>query len=297
VLRVLGALVVALAVAPTANAAVKTLTFSYRTHAGIVRPAYLVLPSWYGPARHPAVPLVISPHGRGVNGKYNLRFWGGIAARGPFAVVAPDGQGRRLGPAYSWGYRGQIEDLARMPAVVRRSFPWLRIDAKRIYAIGDSMGAQEALLLAARIRLAGVAAFDPVSDMAARYHAWAVTPGEMDLPGKARIEFGGTPESSPRLYAVRSPITYARSIALSGTPVQLWWSANDAVITDQDVQSTRFYERLVALQARVARVVGGWAHGHAMHPETNLPAALACFGLIPASGIDSPFPASFCSSR
>jgi poly(3-hydroxybutyrate) depolymerase len=297
VLRTLGALVVALAVAPTANGAVKTLTFSYRTHAGIVRPAYVVLPSWYGRARHPAVPLVISPHGRGVNGKYNLRFWGGIAARGPFAVVLPDGQGRRLGPAYSWGYRGQIDDLARMPALLRGAFPWLRIDARRIYAIGDSMGAQEALLLAARIRLAGVAAFDPVSDMAARYRAWAVTPGEMDLPAKARVEFGGTPVKAPRAYAVRSPIAYARSIARSGTPVQLWWSTQDAVITDQDVQSTRFYERLVALHARVARVVGGWAHGHAMHPETNLPAALACFGLIPASGIDSPLPASFCSSR
>ena len=37
-----------------------------------------------------------------------------------------------------------------MPCARRRAFPWLRIDAKRIYAIGDSMGAQEALLLAAR---------------------------------------------------------------------------------------------------------------------------------------------------
>jgi hypothetical protein len=34
-----------------------------------------------------------------------------------------------------------------------------------------------------------------------------------------------------------------------------------------------------------------------MHPETNLPAALACFGLIPRSGIDIPFPGSFCPSR
>src|SRR5262249_36160081 len=155
---------------------------------------------------------------------------------------------------------------------------------------------QEALLLAARMRLAGVAAFDPVSDMAARYRAWGVTPGELDLPAKARVEFGGTPSSSPRLYALRSPITYARPIGRSGTPIQLWWSSQDAVITDHNVQSLRFYDRLVALHARVARVVGDWAHGHAMHPETNLPAALACFGLIPASGIADPFPASFCPS-
>jgi poly(3-hydroxybutyrate) depolymerase len=295
--RVLGALVVALLIAPSAHAGVRTLTFEYRTHDGTMRPAYVVLPSWYGRKRHPAVPLVISPHGRGVDAKYNLRFWGAIAARGPFVVVSPDGQGRRLGPAYSWGYRGQIKDLARMPSLVRRAFPWLRIDARRVYAIGDSMGAQEALLLAARMPLAGVAAFDPVSDMAARYRAWAVTPGEMDLPAKARVEFGGSPSSAPGAYAVRSPIAFTRELARSRTRIQLWWSTKDSVITDHDVQSQRFYARLVAEHARVARVVGDWAHGHAMHPETNLPAALACFGLIPSRGIESPLPASFCSTR
>jgi poly(3-hydroxybutyrate) depolymerase len=295
--RLLGALAAALLIVPSAHAGVRTLAFAYRTHAGTVRPAYLVLPSWYGVHRHPAIPLVISPHGRGVDGKYNLRFWGAIAARGPFAVVSPDGQGRRLGPGYSWGYRGQIDDLARMPLLARRAFPWLRIDAKRVYAIGDSMGAQEALLLAAHTQLAGVAAFDPVSDMRARYRAWGVTSGEMDLPAKARIEFGGSPSTAPSAYAARSPISFARTIARSRTPVQLWWSTQDAVITDHDAQSQRFYDRLVALHARVARVVGGWAHGHAMHPKTNLPAALACFGLIPRSGIDIPLPGSFCTSH
>jgi poly(3-hydroxybutyrate) depolymerase len=292
--RALTALAAALLLAPSAGAGVRTLTFAYRTHGGAVQTAYLVLPSWYGPRRHPAIPFVISPHGRGVGGRYNLRFWGAIAARGPFAVVSPDGHGRRLGPAYSWGWRGQIDDLARMPLLARRAFPWLRIDASRVYAIGDSMGAQEALLLAARMRLAGVAAFDPVSDLAARYRAWAITPGEQDLPPKARIELGGTPSSAPRAYAARSPISFVRAIARSGTPVQLWWSTQDAVITDHDVQSARFYARLVAAHARVARVVGTWAHGHAMHPESNLPLALACFGLIPRAGVADPFPGGFC---
>jgi poly(3-hydroxybutyrate) depolymerase len=276
---------------------VRTLTFHYRTHAGTIRPAYLVLPAWYGKQRHPRIPFVISPHGRGVNGKYNLRFWGGIAARGPFAVVSPDGQGRRLGPAYSWGWRGQIEDLARMPALARRAFPWLRIDAHRVYAIGDSMGAQEVLLLGTRMKLAGIAAFDPVSDMTARYRAWSVTPGEMDLPAKARVEIGGTPSSARQAYAARSPISFARELARSRVPIQLWWSTQDAVITDHDLQSQRFYDRLLSLHARVARVVGDWAHGHAMHPETNLPAALACFGLIPRAGVQTSFAGSFCPSR
>jgi poly(3-hydroxybutyrate) depolymerase len=283
--------------ASAAHAGVRTLTFTYRSSAGPEAKAYLVLPSWYGPSRHPALPFVISPHGRGVSGTYNLRFWGAIAGRGPFIVVSPDGHGRKL-PFYSWGWRGQIDDLARMPRLAHEAFPWLRIAAKRVFAIGDSMGAQEVLLLAARrgIRLAGVAAFDPVSDMAARYRAWSVTPGEQQLPALARIEFGGTPTGTPAAYAARSPIDFVGAIARSHIPIQLWWSRRDAVITDQSIQSERFYTRLVALDADVRRVVGDWAHGHAMHPRTHLPAALACFGLIPVRGVAVPFGRSFCSS-
>lgn len=294
--RVALATTLALVLAPAASAEVRTLTFTYRSEAGPAVKAYLVLPSWYGPRRHPAVPFVISPHGRGVSGRYNLRFWGAIASRGPFVVVSPDGHGRRL-QLYSWGWRGQIDDLARMPALARRAFPWLRVGS--VYAIGDSMGAQEVLMLAARhdIRLAGVAAFDPVSNMAARYAAWAVTSGEQQLPALARVEFGGSPAVLPGAYAARSPIDFVGAIARSRVPIQLWWSRRDAVITDQGVQSQRFYDRLVALHARVARVVGDWAHGHAMHPQTNLPAALACFGLIASRGIRVPFSSSFCSPR
>jgi len=79
---------VALAVAGAAGAhtsAVRTLTFDYPSHAGVARTAYLVLPAWYGPKRHPPIPFVISPHGRGVSGSYNLRFWGDLPGRGPFA--------------------------------------------------------------------------------------------------------------------------------------------------------------------------------------------------------------------
>jgi poly(3-hydroxybutyrate) depolymerase len=298
-MRLALAVVAVTAVATSAaHAGVRTLTFTYRSSAGPEATAYLVLPSWYGPTRHPPVPFVISPHGRGVSGRYNLRFWGAIAGRGPFIVVSPDGHGRRL-PFYSWGWRGQIDDLARMPQLARAAFPWLRIAPNRVYAIGDSMGAQEVLLLAARhdIRLAGVAAFDPVSDMAARYGAWSVTSGEQQLPALARIEFGGTPTGAPALYAARSPIDLVGAIARSRVPIQLWWSRRDAVITDQHVQSARFYARRVALGARVRRVVGDWAHGHAMHPQTHLPAALACFGLIPSGGVRVPFGSAFCTSR
>src|SRR5437667_4252527 len=149
---------------------VRVVTIHYRTHDGYRRAAYVVLPNWYGPGDNPPLPLIISPHGRGVSAEENVDRWGNIPLLGPFAVVNPEGQGRRL-RRFSWGYAGQIEDLARMPQIVRRAIPWLRIEPKGIYAFGTSMGGQEALLLAARHPrlLAGVAAFDPVTDMARRY--------------------------------------------------------------------------------------------------------------------------------
>jgi hypothetical protein len=35
-------------------------------------------------------------------------------------------------------------------------------------------------------------------------------------------------------------------------------------------------------------IVGYWAHAREMHPETQLPAALACFGLISPVGVQVP---------
>ena len=136
----------------------------YVTHDGLVRRAYVVLPRWYGPRKHPPIPLVISPHGRGVSGLANARLWANLPALGGFVVVNPEGQGRRL-ERYSWGYTGQVSDLARMPAIIRVALPWLQIDRRRVYAFGGGMGGQEALLLLARNPrlLAGVAAFDAVT--------------------------------------------------------------------------------------------------------------------------------------
>jgi poly(3-hydroxybutyrate) depolymerase len=287
------AVLCALSVAPVGAAAetqtgVRVVTFPYVSSVGVQRTAYLVVPRWYGPRRHPAIPLVISPHGRGVDGAYNLRFWGDMAGKGGFALVSPDGEGRKLA-LYSWGYPGQIDDLARMPTFVRSAFPWLTVDPHRIYAIGSSMGGQEVLLLAARkdLHLAGVAAFDPVTNMAARYRRWPVTPGEQRLPARARIEFGGTPSEAPAAYAARSPDSYLTAIARSRIPIQLWWSHRDRVVTDQAQETGAFYRRLIraAPNAPVQEIVGYWQHAHEMHAQTQLPAALACFGLVRSTGV------------
>jgi poly(3-hydroxybutyrate) depolymerase len=181
---IVGAVLSALAAALPAGAlarspalAVRVLAISYRAHDGLSRRAYLIVPAWYGPKEHPPIPLVISPHGRGVGGRSNIRRWGDLPAHGGFAVINPEGQGRKL-TLFSWGDPGEIRDLARMPLIAEHALPWLRIDRRRVYAFGGSMGGQETLLLVARFPrlLAGAAAFDAPTNMAARYLAFDLLP-------------------------------------------------------------------------------------------------------------------------
>jgi pimeloyl-ACP methyl ester carboxylesterase len=274
--------------------------FAYRSHTGTPRGVWVVLPKWYGPVLHPALKLVISPHGRGLDGRANANLWGGLPAKGNFAVISPDGQGRRLGD-YSWGSPGQIADLARMPAIARSGLPWLQIDTRKIYAFGGSMGGQESLLLLARHPrlLAGVAAFDAVADFAQQYRAFGKLrcnahclrdlgePLGRRLQGLARSELGGSPRQRPLAFALRSPITYTRAIAASCVPLQIWWSPADRVVVDQQRQSGRFFWKLRGMNphAPISGYVGFWIHSHEMRWSTRLPFALRRFGLLPPSTV------------
>src|SRR6478672_10647985 len=228
--------------------AVRVLAISYPAHDGLSRRAYLILPAWYGPLNHPAIPLVISPHGRGVGARANIKRWGDLPARGGFAVVNPEGQGRKLA-LFSWGDPGEIHDLARMPQFAEDALPWLQIDRSRVYAFGGSMGGQETLLLAARFPrlLAGAAAFDAPTDMAARYRAFDQLPFGDGLQRLARFEIGGTPANDPAGYEVRSPLDWARRLAFSGVPLQIWWSPRDRVVVDQADESGRLFREIKRL--------------------------------------------------
>jgi pimeloyl-ACP methyl ester carboxylesterase len=263
---------------------VRVWPIAYRAHDGLSRQALVVLPCWYGRRRHPPLPLVISPHGRGVTPQANASLWGDLPARGPFALVSPDGQGRRL-ELYSWGDPGQIADLARMPRIVRHALPWLEIDRRRIYAIGGSMGGQEVLLLVARHPrlLAGAAAFDPDTDLVRR---WYDLPRLVDGQGLQELlgdEVGGPPWLERGAYRARSPIDFARRIAFSGVPLQIWWSTTDRIIRDQRREAARLYETIKALDPRapVEALVGQWRHTREMTAVTRLPRALEHFGLLP----------------
>jgi pimeloyl-ACP methyl ester carboxylesterase len=277
---------------------IKIWTVHYRAHNGEKRNAYVVLPAWYGPRNHPPIPLVISPHGRGLTGRTNVRVWGALPARGGFAVVSPDGQGRIL-DRYSWGAAGQIEDLSRMPAIVSLTLPWLRVDRTHVYAFGGSMGGQETLLLLARYPrlLAGAAVFDAVSDFALQYRQFPTLscnktchkvwngPIGVALQGLARKEIGGGPVKAAYAWKLRSPITYARAIARSCVPLQLWWSDADKIVRDQRRQTERLFNAIRRLNpdAPVQAFSGLWRHSAEMHAGTRLPLALASFGLLPES--------------
>ena len=276
--------------------AVRRMKIHYVAHDGHASTATMVLPSWYGPAANPPLPLVISPHGRGLNGQANSILWGNLPGRGTFAVINPDARGRRVA-GHSWGYAGQIADLARMPEILRTTLPWLRIDRTRIYAFGGSMGGQETLLLLARDPdlLAGAAAFSSVTDLALQYknfdrvrckNACRVLLGTQfgsNLRKIARREIGGGPGERPAAYAARSPFTYARGIAASCVPLQLWWSVSDQIVVDQQSQSGKLFWQLRKLNphANVEAFVGFWIHSAEMRARTGLPLALSRFGLLP----------------
>jgi pimeloyl-ACP methyl ester carboxylesterase len=189
---------------------------------------------------------VISPHGRGNFGWANAAYyWKELPADGPFALVSPDGLGRAhdqasdpsdqppLDPGkFTYGYRGHIDDLARMPGIVGETLPWLELDLTRIYVLGSSMGGQETLLLAAEYpaglaaataRLAGAAAFDSACDLVAQcgYLTNEPTPS------------GGWPQG-----AVPPPKVAARMIEEIGSapPTRPGWD-EQATFYDEEAQT------------------------------------------------------------
>jgi dipeptidyl aminopeptidase/acylaminoacyl peptidase len=264
---------------PISASGVRTLVIAYRAHDGRTSHATVLVPRWYGPRKHPALPLVISPHGRGLWGSTNAKLWGDLPTRGGFAVINPDGEGEHLCGRFSWGAPAEIDDLARMPEIVHHALPWLRIDPTRIYAVGGSMGGQESLLLLGRHPhlLAGVVAVDPAVDFARRYRDFG--PDQRRL---ARREVGGTPASVPERYAERTVFTYVRTIARSRVPLEIWWSRADKIIVQSPLHSGLLIKRIRHLNPDAPLLVhtGTWRHTHPLRWNRQLPAMLAGLGLL-----------------
>jgi poly(3-hydroxybutyrate) depolymerase len=289
VVAAVAAFVTGPAAAPAAQSAprskaVNVWTIPYTAHNGAQRNTTVVLPAWYGPDNNPPIPVVISPHGRGGNGRSNAEYFGKLPGRWGFAVVSPDGMGRRT-RRFSYGYAGQLDDLARMPRIVTQALPWVRFDRSRIYALGSSMGGQETALLVARHPglLAGAAAMDSVTDLGRRYVQLPEIDGGDDVQAVMRREVGASPSAKPSAYAARSALSQARAIAFSGVRFQLWWSYNDRIVFDQEHQSEALLRKLRALNpsAHITGYAGRWQHSTEMRSTSLLPIALAGFDLMP----------------
>jgi hypothetical protein len=99
-------------------------------------------------------------------------------------------------------------------------------------------------------------------------------------------EVGGTPWQDPRAYVQRSPLDWARPIAFSHVPLQIWWSRSDRVVVDQRSQSGALYREIRRLNpdAPVREFVGFWRHTAEMWAARRLPFALSLFRLIPRLG-------------
>ena len=125
-----------------------------------------------GKTNNPPIPLVISPHGRGVSARANAN-WGGLPARGMFAVISPDGAGASWS-RYSWGSAGQIEtsrgcrrSLRHAAVAPDRRAPDLRASAAAWAARRRCSCSRRHPRL-----LAGAAAFDAVADFALQYRSF-----------------------------------------------------------------------------------------------------------------------------
>jgi hypothetical protein len=139
------------------------------------------------------------------------------------------------------------------------------------------MGGQESLLLLARRPdlFAAVAVADSVTDFLRRWYEFPLSPLTRAEQAKATRELGGTPRQVPWLYRRRSPVEFARTIAFSGVPLQIWWNPKeDVVVHQQTTQSGAFARLLLRLNpaAPVEPVVHSLPHGEDFRASHSLPA-------------------------
>jgi pimeloyl-ACP methyl ester carboxylesterase len=158
--------------------------------------------------------------------------------------VVDTGLHGRVIPRRSWAWPPDIAEMADLPRIVHRLVPWIRYDPARIYAAGDSMGGQETLMLVALHPdlLAAAVAADPVTNFLRRWYQFPISGESWGEQVAATREVGASPRVAPWLYVRRSPSFFARTVAFSRVPLQLWWSPHDTVVIREGRSQTgRFY--------------------------------------------------------
>lgn len=222
------------------------------------------------------LPLVRVFHAAGGRAQCGRTF-GNAPGRFRFVVACLDGVGRHV-RGYTYGSPESIGDYARIGALLRERLPGLRIDRARQIAAGSSMGAQEALLFAARFpRLAQtVIAMDAIVDLPARF--WRL-PVERQRAIFAECE--GTPATAPACFAERSPLNDAARLAASTSRLVLYWSSADAVSRADQLPALARAIHAASPERRFGVRIGTWRHGRAWPPARGNLEWLADAGLAP----------------
>jgi hypothetical protein len=245
-LLLVAAAVAALAVgAGTARAAPRatlsgpnqTYIVPYLAWNGQPRDCVVLLPRDYAGGTQ-KLPCVVTAHARGATPLQTSRLWQDLPTAQRFMVICAGSAGR-VDPIASWSCPGQVADLMELPGLIAAAMPWLRIDMNRLYVAGVSMGGAEALSVAARFpdKVAAAASFDGVADLAAYYRVLPATVRTKQQRALRR-EVGGPPRSARFRYTLRSPLSFAATLATSGVPLGIWWSSKDLSVRFQATQQT-----------------------------------------------------------
>ena len=264
--------------APAHAAGTRWLEIRFPGPGGRRDSAVLGLPSWYTPRDDPRLPLVVSPHSRGLTPWQEARRWGDLPDRFRLVVVVPGLHGRVIARR-SWAWPPDIAETAALPRILGRRIPYLRYDPNRVYAAGDSMGGQETLMLVARRQdlFAAAVAADPVTNFVRRWYEFPASEESWHEQAAATREVGATPRRARWLYVRRSPLFFARTFAFSGVPLQLWWNPRDTVvIREGSAQSGAFYRAVKRLnpRAQVFARLDHSMHGWAFKYDHGLPAMI-----------------------
>ena len=207
----------------------------------------------YAPVMDPgmAIPLVLAPHPitwtaaqdyhEGLEGLFRGYHPGyyGLADKHGVIIALPHGHHHKE-ELVSVAGPEQISDMIYLIDVLSE-FGY-KVDEKRVYACGLSMGGQEALVLAGKYpeRLTAVFAFNPIVDLAAWYEELATSEipeiREYDTASRVANEVGGTPAEVPELFAERSATNFVEGCAQ--VPTMIYWSEQDLIVPRQSTHHT-----------------------------------------------------------
>jgi hypothetical protein len=113
-----------------------------------------------------------------------------------------------------------------------------------------------------------------VTNFYRRWSEFPLSPLTRAEQAKATRELGGTPAHVGWLYLRRSPVTFARTIAFSGVPLQIWWNPHEDVVVHQATTQSGAFVRLLRRlnpEAPVDPVVHERPHGEVFRSSGSLP--------------------------